>query len=234
MDDQRRDRLTRLVAECGTEPDRSALGRALCAAFLHVLPGADGAALVLHGSGWAQELVGASDTWSARLTEAQYTLGEGPGAEAAGTGQQVLAGDLSSEAVRWPAFASAAEADGLSSVFVFPLRVGAIVLGTVALYGRRAHHLSGEAVADAALLADLVTHALLAQNERAGDEEQLRMDVSYHEVNMATGMLAAQLRVSLEDAFLRLRAHSFAAGRSVLDVAKDVLARRIPLDQLVD
>ncbi|MEU4743996.1 hypothetical protein AB0G02_26505, partial [Actinosynnema sp. NPDC023658] len=32
----------------------------------------------------------------------------------------------------------------------------------------------------------------------------------------------------------RLRAHAFAHRRSVLDVARDVLARRLPLDRLAD
>jgi AmiR/NasT family two-component response regulator len=60
------------------------------------------------------------------------------------------------------------------------------------------------------------------------------MTLSYQDVNMATGMLAAQLRISLEDAFARLRAHAFSSGRSVLDVARDLLERRIPLDRLAD
>jgi hypothetical protein len=43
-------------------------------------------------------------------------------------------------------------------------------------------------------------------------------------------MLAARLRISLDDAFIRLRAHAFGQGRSVLAVARDVLDRRIQLE----
>jgi AmiR/NasT family two-component response regulator len=84
------------------------------------------------------------------------------------------------------------------------------------------------------MVADLATYALLEQNDTADMDDQLRMTLSYQDVNMATGMLAAQLRIGLEDAFARLRAHAFASGRSVLEVARDLLARRIPLDRLAD
>jgi AmiR/NasT family two-component response regulator len=47
-------------------------------------------------------------------------------------------------------------------------------------------------------------------------------------------MLAAQLHISLEDAFSRLRGHAYALERPILDIAHDVLRRRIPLDELAD
>ncbi|MGZ3148026.1 GAF and ANTAR domain-containing protein [Lentzea chajnantorensis] len=232
MDERRRHRLSRLVAECGAAG--AALGRSLCAALPSQLPGVDGAALVLHGSDRAEELVGASDPWAAGLAEEQFTLGEGPVPAAIGAGEPVLAGDLAAESARWPAFTAAARAGGLAAVFVFPLRADTAVLGTLALYSRRAGDLSEDAAADAAVLADLVTRALLAQHERMDDEERLRVDLAYQEVNMASGMLAVQLGVSLEEALVRLRAHAFATGRSVRELAKDVLARRIPLNRLAD
>jgi hypothetical protein len=209
------------------------LARALCAACVHVLSGVDAAALTLRGSARAEEMVGASDEWAARLEELQYTLGEGPGVAAFRDATPVLVADLGVDGVRWPGFDVAAAAVGLGAMFAFPLQVGGIKLGTLDLYRRRPGGLTAGALADAATLADLATYALLEQNERA-DDDQLRMTLSYQDVNMATGMLAAQLRISLEDAFARLRAHAFSSGRSVLEVARDLLERRIPLDRLAD
>ncbi|MFJ8965997.1 GAF and ANTAR domain-containing protein [Lentzea sp. NPDC102401] len=232
LDGQRRDRLARAVEEFTSAVfGRAGLARALCTACVHVLSGVDAAALTLRASARAEEMVGASDEWAARLEEIQYTLGEGPGVLAFREAAPVLVADLGEDGVRWPAFSAAASAEGLAAMFAFPLRVGGIRLGTLDLYRRRAGGLT--AVADAVLLADLATHALLEQNEQAADD-QLRMTLSYQDVNMATGMLAAQLRISLEDAFARLRAHAFSSGRSVLDVARDLLERRIPLDRLAD
>jgi hypothetical protein len=201
---------------------------------VRVLPGVDGAALTLRGSARAEEMVGASDEWAARLEEIQYTLGEGPGVSAFTDATPVLVADLGVDGVRWPGFGAAAAAEGLAAMFAFPLRVGGIRLGTLDLYRRRPGGLSAVVAADAVMVADLATYALLEQNDTAGMDDQLRMTLSYQDVNMATGMLAAQLRIGLEDAFARLRAHAFASGRSVLEVARDLLARRIPLDRLAD
>jgi hypothetical protein len=206
---------------------------ALCEVCVRVLPGVDAAALVLHGDARAQEMVSASDGWAVSLEELQYTLGEGPAVEAFRTGGLVLAGDVRAEQSRWPGFASAALEEGLGAMSAFPLQVGGIKLGTLDLYQRRPGVLSAEAVADAAVLADLATLALL-ENELAADDDKLRMEVSYQDVHLATGVLAAKLRMSLEDAFARLRAHAFAERRSVLEVSRDVLDQRISLDQLAD
>ena len=49
------------------------------------------------------------------------------------------------------------------------------------------------------------------------------------EVHQATGMVSAQLGVPMDEAFVRLRAHAFADRRSLRDVARDVVARRLRL-----
>ena len=50
------------------------------------------------------------------------------------------------------------------------------------------------------------------------------------EVHQATGMVSAQLEVPIDEAFVRLRAHAFADGRSLRDVARDVVSRRLTLE----
>ncbi|SER72709.1 ANTAR domain-containing protein [Lentzea xinjiangensis] len=206
---------------------------ALCAVCVRILPGVDAAALVLRGDARVQEVVSASDAWAVLLEELQYTLGEGPAVEAYRSGGPVLVSDLHAERARWPGFAVATAEEGLAAMVAFPLQVGGIRLGTLDLYRRRPGSLSAEAVADAAVLADLATLALL-ENELAEDDHKLRMEMSYQDVHMATGVLAAKLGIGLEDAFARLRAHAFAERRSVLDVSRDVLDQRISPDRLVD
>ncbi len=230
MDGQRRDRLKRMIAErsAGSEWPPG-----LCAVCVQVLPGVDAAALVLRSDTRAQEMVSASDRWAVALEELQYTLGEGPGVEAHRSGGPVLAGDVSAEQGRWPVFADAAAEEGLVAMFAFPLQIGGIRLGTLDLYRRRPGGLTAEAVADAAVLADVATLRLL-ENEFAADEHKLRMEVSYQDVHLATGVLAAKLQIGLEDAFVRLRGHAFAEQRSLLDVSRDVLDQRISLDRLAD
>jgi hypothetical protein len=237
LDGQRRQRLWRVIAERAEVPGQDGWAQAVCAACVQALAQVEAAILALRGSARAHEVLGASDPWAARLAESQYTVGEGPGVEAFMTGGPVLVPDVSAEHDRWPGFVEVATAAGAAAVFAFPLQVGAIRLGTLEFLGRRPGGLSSGGVSDAALMAELATAGLLqaaTEAERAGREFEPRPVTSFRDVNVATGMLAAQLRISLDDAFIRLRAHAFGQGRSVLAVARDVLERRIALDELAE
>jgi hypothetical protein len=237
VDGQRQERLLRAIAERAEAPGDVGWAQAVCVVCVQALPGVDAAILALRASARAQEVVGASDPWAASLAESQYTVGEGPGVEAYTVGGPVLVPFLSVEQERWPGFAQVALSAGAAAMFAFPLRVGAIKLGTLELLRRQAGGLAQDALSDVAIVAELATAGLLRQ---AGDAEQAgnafapRLVTSFQDVNVATGMLAAQLKIGLDDAFTRLRAHAFGQGRSVLEVARDVLERRIALDELAE
>ena len=64
------------------------------------------------------------------------------------------------------------------------------------------------------------------------DRHQTGVDVaiSRAEVYQAQGMVMARLGVSIEDATVRLRAYAFANDRPLLDVARDIIARVLRLD----
>src|SRR6266568_3659165 len=49
-------------------------------------------------------------------------------------------------------------------------------------------------------------------------------------IHQATGMIAAQLDETMANALARLRAAAFASGRSMYDVAQDVVERRVRFD----
>lgn len=181
----------------------------------------DGAAITLR-AGQAQDLVAATDRWAQSLEELQYTAGEGPGVEAFSEGTAVLVADVAQGLPRWPGFTEGAAAVGAGAAFAFPLRGGPAVLGALGLYRHEPGPLTLREVELATLLADMATAALFAVNPMADDH--------YADVNVATGMLAAHLEVPVAEAFLRLRAVSFQRDRSVLDVARDVVAGRLRLD----
>jgi AmiR/NasT family two-component response regulator len=50
------------------------------------------------------------------------------------------------------------------------------------------------------------------------------------EVHRAAGMVMAQAGVTIEDALVRLRAYAFSSGRSLTEVASDVVERRLRFD----
>jgi AmiR/NasT family two-component response regulator len=65
-------------------------------------------------------------------------------------------------------------------------------------------------------------------------EMDRELDEAFHhraEVYQAQGMVQVQLGVSLEEAMVRLRAHAFVQGRTLVEVAADVVARRLILER---
>ncbi|WP_433662625.1 GAF and ANTAR domain-containing protein [Nocardia sp. CA-128927] len=232
--DRRRESLWREIAAVPGVPGQPMWGSAVCCRCVALISGIDAAALTLRATQRAQDLLGASDDWAGGLDDQQYTLGEGPGVEAFTDGIPVLVADLGSEEARWPGFSDAALAVGTGAVFAFPLQLGGIRLGTLDLYRRRIGGLAAGSVAEGAVLADLITLALLLEMDDAqsSGHEWLRAAGSYHDVNVATGMLAAMLRISLDDAFMRLRGRAFTANRPLLEISRDVLARKINADEL--
>ena len=128
---------------------------------------------------------------------------------------------------RWPGFVSAAIAAGAGAMFALPLQARAIRVGVLTLYRAKPGALAPEALADALVLADVALQLILdaAAGISGLPEHQLLAALSDRraEVYQAVGMVAVQLGVSLEDAFVRLRAHAFATGRALADLADDVV-----------
>jgi len=81
-------------------------------------------------------------------------------------------------------------------------------------------------------MADIVTRALI-DVQAGADLGALAGDFANTDfraqVHQAAGMLSDQLEIRIADALVRLRAHAYADGRPVNDVANDVVARRLRL-----
>jgi hypothetical protein len=193
--------------------------------------GVDGASVTAVSGPVAREPVCASDEVSARLEEFQFTMGEGPGADEFRLGSPMLIPELDSVAGRWPGFVPAAVAAGARAMFSFPLQAGAIQVGVLSLYRARPGPLGPEDLADALVFADIALQLLLdASAGIAGSRGYQPLDGvlgARVEVHQATGMISVQLGVSLEEAFVRLRAHAFASDAALSDVAGEVVGRRL-------
>ena len=189
----------------------------------------DGASVtVVSGPAVSEPLI-ATDELSARLEELLLTTGEGPGAEDFMFGAPMLIPDLTPVTERWPGFAPAALAAGARAVFAFPLQAGAIRAGVLSLYRAQPGPLTPQQLADALVFADIALQLLLDSYAGISGSADYRpldgLSDSRAEVYQATGMISAQLDVSLEEAFVRLRAHAFAAGTRLDEVADEVVKR---------
>lgn len=239
MDGLRRERLWRAVTErAGGEWPEAGWVKVVCSAAGE-LTGVDGAAVSLRTEENRQELVASTDVWASGLEELQFTVGDGPAVEAYATRGPVLVGDLTVEEQRWPGFADGAAAVGVRAVFAFPLQVGAILVGTLCLYRRAPKPLIGDALSDALILAEIATTAMvsdLGHTDGRPKAPWAHVDAEgyYDDVNIATGMLAAGLGISLGEALLRLRAHAFSHQIPITEVAKLVKDRQLRFDTSTD
>ncbi|GAC1489133.1 MAG: GAF domain-containing protein [Solirubrobacteraceae bacterium] len=191
-----------------------------------------GAGLSLIVDGQLRGTAGVSYAGVAGFQELQLALGEGPCVEAWRGGAAVLEPDLADpRTARWPAFQSAGLAAGVSAVFAFPLRIGAICIGVLVLYRDETGPLSSEELALALVLADLATQIVLSLQAGAAPDtlHELLADEPPHwaEVHQATGILSVQLGVPLDEAFVRLRAHAFASGETLRLVARAVVSGQL-------
>ena len=208
--------------------------RRLCEVSAEVT-GMSGAGVMLMSGDVPWGSICTSDPVSALIEELQYSLGEGPCIEAYHEGRPVLEPDLAQPArPRWLAFAHPVLDAGARAVFGFPLRVGAARLGALNLYRDQPGPLTDEQHADALVLASLAAELILMLQAHAppgllATELEAGADFPYV-VHQASGMVAAQLAVSVADALVRLRAHAFANDRPLAEIAADVVARRLRFD----
>lgn len=220
-----------LLAEAATE--RDAQPRRISELCVEML-GVTGAGISMVTAAGNHGVVCATDEVSARIEDLQLTLGEGPCVDSVSSGAPVLVPDLSApgEIVvdRWPAFLKGAGAAGVRAVFAFPLRIGAISVGAMDLYRDVPGDLATDELPAALMAADAAAHALLDLGRPRVGAQGATSDPSatYHpQVHQATGMVQVQLGVTTEEAFALLRARAFATDRILVQLASDVVARRL-------
>jgi GAF domain-containing protein len=225
------DAWARLLANSG--PERAAQPLRICGLCVDALT-VTGAGIAMVTATGHRGVVCATDDVSATIEDLQLTLGEGPCVDAARSGSPVLLADLSQSSDvavdRWPAFMEGAATAGVEALFAFPLRVGAISVGVLDLYRDQPGELTGDELAAALVAADAAALALLHLDvvgaEAFADDHDSR--ASYQlQVHQATGMVMAQVGVTIDQAFLMLRARAFADSRPLAELAADVVARRV-------
>jgi hypothetical protein len=206
----------------------------LCTACAEVLA-VHAAGIVLMGGDAVPAATYASNDQAAALEDLQFTLGVGPAPDAYRYGTLIDESDLVGRPpARWIGFTGPAVEHGIRAVFAYPLQVGAARIGTLTLYHVHPGPLGDDAYADALVMADVVTLALLAM--QAGMPEGALADGltngAYRaEIHQASGMISVQLNIDVGEALVRLRARATAENTTVSLVAADVVARRIRFER---
>jgi hypothetical protein len=211
----------------------------LCEACV-VLFGIDAAAISLVFDGASSGTLGSSGAPARMYDELQFTLGEGPCLESVKRRIPILVVDLADpDEARWPAYGPAMLAHEIRGVSAIPIIVAGEFVGALDFFRAQPGQLSREELVGAVAAAELAGIPILdlldvdlqaaVSDPRSSAWAELNM-LSRAEVSQATGMLVAQLAVEPAEALVRLRAHAYTTGRSVTDVARDILERRLKLE----
>ncbi len=197
--------------------------------------GVDGLTVSLATGGDQVELMWCTDEAAGQFEDLQFTLGEGPGPDAVRSGAMVLVPDLAQvRPGRWPALTMESADLDARAVFCFPMGIGAIRVGVLTLVRRSPRPLTDGQTGDAQVLAHALTGRALGSAVPGRNGSAVPADTPgtllQAVVHQATGMVSVQLDVPLPQALLRLRAHAYSSGRPLLDISRDVVARRLRLD----
>ncbi len=221
--------LSRLAFAVAQDTPNDPLPWRICRATKDLL-GVDGASITLENSTPNRLTLCSTDSRSSDLENLQDVLGEGPCRDAFDRDRTVRTALDDAAARRWPRFIpAAAEVVGLQGLlWSIPMRSGADVIGAVSLYRMDGHELT-EPPESAQFLADALAVTLVRDPLSASTQPDPRDWGSRAQVHQATGMLVGQLGLAADDALAILRAYAFAHGAQLVDVARDVIARRLDL-----
>jgi GAF domain-containing protein len=184
------------------------------------------------------EMVVASDSAAERVEMLQVSLAEGPCLEVMASFHPSLEPDLASTRARgrWPNFARAALDHGIAATFAFPLITGGVAVGALDVYSRQTGDMATDQLEDALILAHLAALAVDRLDARS-TVEGVNLSTEPAEpwahaavVHNATGMVAEQLGIDVHEALVRLRSVAFVTGRTVADIARDVVSKTFRME----
>ena len=218
-------------------PDPELLPERLARACAQVLP-IDGAGISLFFSSGRRLPLGASDPASAEAERLQFTAGEGPCLSSHAEGRPVVADEATIRS-RWPAFHDALVATTpVRGTISLPLEDELRGIGALDLYVVPPNDVASLSLQDALTITGEVARTLQEHSRatRPPSDGPAWLDAPAAErrsvVWQAMGFVNAGLGVTSEDALAILRAHAYAGGQDLDDLAQQVITRELPLEDL--
>lgn len=171
--------------------------------------------------------VAASPSQRAELLELfAVQADDGPGVDCVRSGSPMSCMDLLAETQRWPKFTAAAAECGFRAAQALPMRLRDQVVGALTLLNTEPGGADCEDVELGQALADVATIGILQQRTIArGDQltDQLQTALNSRVViEQAKGALAQHGRVSMDEAFTRLRGYARSHHLRLTDLARAV------------
>jgi hypothetical protein len=228
-----------LDTECRDQRgDPDLLPLRLARATAAVLP-VDGAGLSVHGKADLRTPLAASDAAAALAERLQFTVGRGPCLLAARLGSPVRANE-EHLAREWPVFHDLlADRTPFRSMLALPLTGQLHGLGALALYRIQPTGVASVRLSEVNRVARLVSdHLGPAADWAAWMPHEGRGMVDTPDTRrrgrvwMAVGAVMLALQLRTDDALALLRGHAYASGRTLDDLAEDIVECRIRPEHL--
>ncbi len=197
-----------------------------------LLDATDAGILLADGTG-RLEVVASTDERAQLVELMQLGHDGGPCVECFTSGVAVSIPNIGALHDRWPLFRSAAVAQGFHALHAVPLRLRDKTIGSLNLFRDQAGELGEFDIVAAQALADVATIGIL--QERAVREsdvvtQQLQRALDSRVIiEQAKGVVAYVSEVSVDEAFRLIRAYARDQQRGIVEVASDIIDRRITL-----
>ena len=198
--------------------------------------GASGAGILLVDPYGTPQLMAAASAADRALEMVQLHTENGPCLDAIRSSEPTYEPELRANTHRWPAWAPAAVAAGIASVYATPLTLRQQTIGAFNLFGDRPAALGTDELALLRALTDVATVGIL--HERVHREahvvtEQLQTALTSRVVlEQARGLVAGRLGLTLEEAYRVLRAHSRNTNTKLTVVAHAVVDGSLAAEDL--
>ena len=158
--------------------------------------------------------------------ELQYDRGYGPCLDAGRTGLAMLVTDMRAEE-RWPDYAAAVVSKGVLGSMSMPLPFQGATIGALNVYAGKPYAFGEESVAVAEEVAAYVAVAVANAESFASATDlahQMREAMTSRSViDMAKGILMAQIRCTPDEAFTMLSHASQRSNRKLRDLARAIV-----------
>jgi GAF domain-containing protein len=176
-----------------------------------------------------QRFVTAAVEAIASLERVQENAQQGPCVDAVASATPVAVPDIAAgdASKRWPDYVKAATAEGIRAVAGIPMLAEGVALGAVNLYESQPRNWSAEDLRVATILANIATGYLAhasaeQQQQRTTEQLQQALDTRLI-IEQAKGVLAANRKTTVDDAFRTLRKYARDHRARIHDVASAVV-----------
>lgn len=197
---------------------------------------ADASGLMLSDQRGGLRLVAATVERARVLELFELQIQEGPCLECYQSGEAITNIGLAEATERWPTFTPAAVEAGFGATHALPLRLRGRIIGALNMFTNEQRLLEEGDLAVGQAMADVATIGLLHQRDTHDQtilSEQLQTALhSRVLLEQAKGALAARAGVSIDEAFVRLRAHARRNQLTLTDVASLVIEGNAPASLL--